>query len=131
MNRIFILLFVIGLLYSRCASQSPSLSQSDLDSLAQALNIQLSELTSPQLEERKRIRRKMQQNGYAIVLTDVVAGDELNAIISYLKTRLHIEYAISHQPLSLRIRIERGEGKVWDIPLHDDWTFPRDPWKKE
>ncbi len=131
MNRIFILLFVMGLLYSRCASQSPSLSQSDLDSLAQALNIRISELTSPQLEERKRIRREMQQKGHALVLADVLSGDGLNAVISYLRTRLHIEYAISHQPLSLRIRIERGEGKVWDIPLSDDWTFPRDPWKKE
>ncbi|MBX2992505.1 MAG: hypothetical protein KF749_15235 [Bacteroidetes bacterium] len=131
MNRIFILFFVMGLLYSRSASQSPSLSQSDLDSLAQAFNIQISELTSPQLEERKRIRREMQQKGYAIVLTDVLAGDGVNAIISYLKTKLQIEFAISHQPLSLRITIDRGEGKVWDIPLPDDWTFPDDPWKKE
>ena len=102
-----------------------------MDSLAKAFNIKISKLTSPALEQRKHIRREMQCKGYANVLMDLVEGDGFSAIISYIRTQLHIEYSISHQALYVSVPIQGGEGKMWSVPLPDDWSFPIDPWKKE
>lgn len=106
-----------------------SISNRNLDSLARLYNISVSKLTSPELEERKRIRREMQRSCYANVLSDVLAHDALSALISYVKVKLQIEYSISHRPILLFAR--QGDGRMEPFVLSDDWTFPEDPWKKE
>ncbi len=110
---------------------SQTLSQQNLDSLSAVLNLKYSQVTSPALEQRKSDRKNMQRKGYSNILCDVLMNDGFSALISYIKTKMQIEYSISHRPLSLIVPIERGDGKTWSIPLPDDWSFPIDPWKKE
>jgi hypothetical protein len=107
-----------------------TIADRNLDSMAKALNIEIAKLTSPQLEQRKRVRAAMQRSCYTHVLSEMLLDDGLSAIISFLKAKLNIEYSLSHRPLSILVRIERSGGKVWPITLPDDWTFPVDPWKK-
>lgn len=115
---------------SKMNSQSQSLATRNLDSLAKIFNMETSKLTSPALEHRKQVRREMQRGGYSNILSDVLMNDGSSALISYVKTKIQIEYSISHRPLLIIIPIERGEGKTWSIPLQDNWTFPANPWKK-
>ena len=135
-------------------STSQSLATQNFDSLAAKLNVEISKLTSPKLEERKRIRRAIQRTGYSNVLMDALNFDGLSSLLSFIKTKLHIEYSISHRPLSVQIPIggakkekksfdspfparieqiitESYPEQFWEATLHDDWTFPIDPWKKE
>jgi hypothetical protein len=116
---------------SETKSQSASIATQNLDSLARRYNIELSKITSPALEERKRVRMAMQRAGYSNVLKDDLDADGFSALVSFIKTKLHIEYSISHRPFVLHIPIQGGEGRTFDLVLHDDWTFPVDPWKKE
>jgi hypothetical protein len=127
--KLSVLAIVIALIV--CTTIVLASAQQDLDSLARALNLEIAKLTSPALEQRKRIRRDMQRSGYATVLSDVLAADSFSAIIAFIRMKLQIEYSISHRPVSLRIKVERGEGKVWSIPLSDDWSFPENPWEKQ
>lgn len=142
-----------GLSHGRALAQP--ISMQHMDSLARRFNIQLTKLTSPALEERKRVRLAMQRSGYSNVLKDALNGDGLSALISYMKTKLNIEYSISHRPLSIQIPIggakkEKNTGfsrkppnqieriiteskaeQFWEATLYDNWTFPADPWKKK
>jgi hypothetical protein len=137
----------------RALSQTPPKKQ--MDSLTRRLSIQLTTLTSPALEERKRVRLAMQRSGYSNVLSDALNGDGLSALISYIKTKLNIEYSISHRPLSIQIPIggakkekntafnrkppsqieqiitESRPEDFWEVTLYDNWAFPPDPWKKK
>ncbi len=135
MKRFFISLMLLPALFAanaeRTVAHSQTFTHQNLDSLAKLLNIEISKLTSPALQERKHIRREMQRKCYANVLSNVLSQDGLSAIISFIKTKLQSEYSISHRPITLFVRIERSGGKVLTIPLSDDWSFPIDPWKKE
>ena len=97
----------------------------------------------------------MQRSGYSNVLKDALKADGLSALISYVKTKLNIEYSISHRPLSIQIPIggakekkstgfnrkppnqieqvitESNAEQFWEATLYDNWTFPADPWKKK
>jgi hypothetical protein len=111
----------------------------------------LSHTTTPQLEERKRQLRMLQQNGYARILTEVIRNDGLMALMVYLKTRLQIEYSISHEPVyvdiaarpetpqdSLFVRRRPSMMRFFSKPiapamfgLNIDYRFPEDPWRRE
>jgi hypothetical protein len=123
-------ILAIALVISRfdAHAQSQSRSIQNWDSLAKVLNINISALTTPEFEQRKELRRSIQRKGYSNVLMDVLSHDAVSALVSFVKMRLHIEYSISHRPLSVYARTARG---TFAIPLPDDWSFPADPWKKE
>jgi hypothetical protein len=111
----------------------------------------LSHATTPELEERKRQLRALQQNGYARILTEVIRNDGLMALMSYLKTRLQIEFSISHEPVyvdiaarpetrqdSLFMRRRPSVMRFFSKPiapsmigLNIDYRFPEDPWRRE
>lgn len=112
-------------------SQSASIATQNLDSLAAALNTKYAQVTSPALEQRKSDRKNIQRKGYSNILCDELMNDGFGALLSFIKTKIHIEYSIPHRPLALYVPIERSGGKVWSIPLSDDWTFPINPWEKK
>ena len=116
--------------YSLCGM---SFSQTSIysDSAARGFALAISKLTSPALEERKRIRCELQRTGYSNVLMDVLANDGLSAMLSYFKVTWHIDFSMSHRPIIIQIPIVEGQGKTYDVALSDDWTFPADPWKKK
>jgi hypothetical protein len=128
--RLFLLAVVLGVQLGS-AQRTYLLASRNVDSLAAIVQKAISAMTSPAMEERKRIRRNMQREGYANVLIDALSQDGLMSLISFLKTQLHIEYAISHRPIIVNVPIVGGEGKTLEVALPDDWGFPVDPWKKE
>jgi len=111
----------------------------------------LSHAPAPQLEDRKRQLRMLQQNGYARILTQVIRDDGLMGLMAYLKTRLQIEYSISHEPVyvdiaarpetpqdSLFVRRRPSVMRFFSKPiapsmfgLNIDYRFPEDPWRCE
>ncbi len=117
--------------FSVPAMKSQSLATQNLDSLATLYNTATSKLTSPALEERKRIRKEMQRSGYANVLMDIVGQNSFSALISFIKVKLLIEYSISHRPLTISVPIAGDKGGYWVFALSDDWIFPVNPWEKK
>ena len=111
----------------------------------------LSQATTPQLEERKRQLRTLQQSGYTRILTEVIRNDGLMGLMAYLKTRLQIEYSISHEPVyvdiaarpetsqdSLFVQRRPSVMRFFSKPiapalygLNIDYRFPEDPWRHE
>jgi hypothetical protein len=124
------------------------------DSLERALQQALARLSTPELEERKHLLRSFQRKGYASTLAEVLRGDGISALASYLRTRLQIEYSISHEVVMVDISARDGqpartdslnhflrskptivfpakprEPLLWGFDI--DWTFPENPWKRE
>jgi hypothetical protein len=77
---------------------------------------------TPEYRARKTQRREFQRAGYAGVLHDILALDAAGALLSYIRTRLQIEYSLPHNTIYFR----DDPGKSWALP--EDWTFPADPW---
>jgi hypothetical protein len=154
--RTFLQLSVMSvLLGSLCQSLEQTQSEREkADSLTQAYLQAFSLLTTPELEEKKQQLLSHQRRGYASTLTEIICGDGLAALVSYLRMRLQIEYSISHelvlvdlssrheQPtqtdsISLHLRSKptiilptRPRQRMM-IGLDIDWSFPEDPWKRE
>ncbi len=97
-------------------------------------------MTSPALEQRKAMRRTLQQNGYVTVLREILRRDGPGALLAYLRLRGQIDLGMSHRQLYIYVPVQRPEPAKtfpWSsappsapvaVPLHDDWTFPADPW---
>jgi hypothetical protein len=112
-----------------------------MDSLRTAYQQALRTLSSPELEARKNRRRLLQQQGYTEVLHELLAGDGLSALLSWLRTSLLLEYSLPQRPLYLYVRpptsrrdtslaarmLPTSSGPI-PIPLHEDRAFPVDPW---
>jgi len=105
-------------------------STENIDSLAAAFTTELARQTSPALENRRRIRTHMQRSGYTATLIHLLEQDGLMAACTFIRTKLHIEYALSHRPLFIFVVVNRGEGRTVALPLHDTWAFPVNPWEK-
>jgi hypothetical protein len=113
------------------------------DSLARAFRVAAATLSSPEMERRKMARRELQQKGYAEVLRDVLDGDGLSGLLSAVRVKAQIEYSLPHHTLYVYLRpvpiarrdstlpgfFTMGGGPI-EFALHDDWTFPVDPWEK-
>lgn len=114
----------------------------------------LSRLPVPKLEARKTLLRSYQRRGYAAALTDVLNLDGFMALFSFLRTRLQIEYSLSHEPVLVDITASldsAGEVQMTGLlsrrkfmvrlpsaprehtytNINLDWTFPEDPWSRE
>jgi hypothetical protein len=126
--------------------------QGNVDSLEREYRQALTHLSTPKLEERKRLLRSFQRRGYSSTLAEVIRNDGFTALASFLRTRLQIEYSIPHEPvmvdisarqelppdsLSLlprskpTIMLPTRPNQSMRIGLDLDWTFPDDPWKRE
>jgi hypothetical protein len=112
-----------------------------MDSLQSAYQQTVSTLTSPELEARKERRRQLQQQGYAEVLHELLAGDGVSALMSWLRIMLQLEYSIPQRPLyvfvrppetrpdtSLAGRMLPPPGGPIPLRLNEDRSFPADPW---
>jgi hypothetical protein len=91
-------------------------------SLGAYIHGHLDEFATPEFRERKKIRREFQRAGYANMLHDILSLDGLGALLSFIRTRLQIEYSLPHNT----IYFPDVRGNLW--PLPEDWTFPADPW---
>jgi|GEM_PF-6197333 len=133
-------------------SSSFSRARENTDSLSQAYWHALSLLSTPKLKERKELLRSYQQRGYANALAEVLRGDGLGALLSFLRTRLQIEYSISHELVIVDISAEHQQpsdsntflsrnkptivlptrpNQPMRIGLDINWRFSEDPWRRE
>ena len=145
------LLLVPFLFQSRDTNQ---LSPNNTDSLAQVYSYAFAHFSPPQLTARKQLLRLHQRMGYASALTSIFNDDGFLALLSYIRTRLQIEYSLPHggvtvdisaQPLpkeqsrylnnlpgtKFTIRLPQVPNGRETIVLNIDWSFPPDPWKRD
>ena len=101
-------------------------------------------LSTPESKRRKQERREVQRHGYTSTLLQVVRQDGISALIAYARMRLQIEYSLDQAPIYYKASAEFpggpssallqsytfGSEPVY-IAIPEDWSFPRDPWKKE
>ena len=118
-------------------------AQGNLDSLAGVLRVELSTLTTPELEARRETRRAMQQHAYAAILQEAVRGDGLLTLLAWLRATLQLQYALPRntlvvylppperrRPAGMLDRLTPPPGPPIPIMLNEDRSFPRDPWKR-
>ena len=124
-------------------------TETQFDSLAHHLGKELSKLTTEEVEKRGQTRREFQRRGYQHVLAEIIRGDGLNSLLSFLRMRLHLELFLPHNTIHITqlvpalllavpivfvydggttLIFETGKVK---LAIKEDWTFPVDPWKRE
>jgi hypothetical protein len=146
--------FIIGiiLLLPWQAGKQPSRSDGApfetsraLDSAAASLRRSYAGLSSPELVHRTALRREVQQRGYVSVFHDLLAGDGIGALISFLRLNAQLDFHLPHNTLVVYARVKQPELQTWEkrlpgttgapgppvaIPLYEDLSFPIDPWSK-
>jgi hypothetical protein len=128
--------------------------QSNVDSLERAYLQSLAHLSTPKLEERKHLLRSFQRRGYSNLVAEVLRSDGFTALTSFLRTRLQIEYSMSHELVLVDFSARHEQPTQTDsishllrskptillptrprepmmIGLDIEWSFPEDPWKRE
>ncbi len=143
-----VIILAIGFALGFCSGSAPAqreVKDENLDSLAHSFQAMTKRLTTPEFERRKNVLRMFQRRGYVQVLSDVVAGDGLSALLSLIKVNAQIEYHLPHNRLVFRIppmearqsespspwHFLTPQNQPMDIPLIQDWTFPSDPWSEQ
>jgi hypothetical protein len=117
------------------------LSESTLDSLAQAARDAVTGIRNVQLEERRATRRLYQQRAYADILRHTRESDGLGALLAYCRAELRLEFFLprntiyTYVNISVPEREDRLPGRLYQhrsgpiaIPLPENRTFPADPW---
>ena len=112
------------------------------DSSVSAFHRANSGLTSPEFEQRKRNRRLLQQQGYVLMLQDVIQHDGLSALFSYLRMRAQLDFHLPQNTLLVFVPVVQpsppgphlppvsgAPSPPVAFPLVEDRTFPPDPWK--
>ena len=100
-------------------------------------------LTTPQLEERKRVRRDYQRRHYAEVLYEEVQMDAAGALLAAVRSRAQLDIALPHNTLFISLPVNqppppglRMPGTTaqpsgpFVLPLYKDFGFPADPWTR-
>jgi hypothetical protein len=113
------------------------------DSLEQAVRTAMARMTTPELEQRRARRRLLQQEGYVSVLAEALRSDGLQALITYTRVSLQLEYSLPRNTLFVYVPVRQPPGRdttgthfysyhsgPFAVPLYEDRSFPEDPWKK-
>lgn len=102
----------------------------------------LHNLTSPELEHRKKTRRLYQQRHYADVLYELVALDAPGALLAAARSRMQLELQLPNRPLTMTVPIAQPSPRPgtppstatpsapWVITLYENRDFPPDPWSR-
>jgi hypothetical protein len=141
-------LIILTLLLSSC---SPSImkeswvadmqSDAGLDSTArQGFWEAIRNLTSPELEQRKKTRRDCQRRHYAETLYEMVLSDAPGALLAAARSRLQLELELPDRPLTVTIPVKQPPSRPGAPPstaqtsppfvftLYENREFPVDPW---
>ena len=124
-------------------------TETQFDSLARELGHQLSRVTTTEVEKRKEARRNVQQRGYQNVLLELLHEDSLASLLAFLKMNMEIRISLPHNTVyvtqrldslylavPLVFRYEDGTELIFEtqkvrLAIKEDWTMPKDLWKKE
>jgi hypothetical protein len=101
-------------------------------------------LTSPELEQRKNIRREYQQRHYAEILYELALMDAPGALLASARSQAQLELQLPSNTLTVVIPIKQppppppgmpgstgAPSAPWVIPLFEDRSFPADPWSRK
>jgi hypothetical protein len=126
------------------SSSSARAQAGSADTSGASFRRQAAAFSTPKLEQRNAARLFIQRRGYVSVLEGVLRDDPIDAILCYIRMRLHLEFSLPHDVLVEYEPIVRPPkrsdgvpdfftyGDQWlAVPLPEDWTFPDDPWRKE
>jgi hypothetical protein len=126
------------------AQQREPVEEFRADSMARAYREAARTVTTPELERRIAARRAVQRSGYCTTLAAVIRHNALDALLSYIRMRLHLDFSLPHDQLFAYIPSQYKVGPTPGIPpvvgvpnamtvvpLYEDRSFPPDPWKKE
>jgi hypothetical protein len=124
------------------AAQSPE--ETRTDSLARAYREAIRTFKTVELEQRMAARRAIQRSGYCHTLAGVIRRNGLDALLSYIRMRLHLEFFLPQDQLVVyypsQYKVEKIPGvpgfasapnATTVVPVFEDRTFPADPWKKD
>lgn len=135
MTRYIIILFIVCLIGFGQSHTQPKKDEQpskiyldSLQSISQYISEHIDELAPTGFKEQKRVRRGFQQQGYSNILYDVLNQDGFGALLSLIKTNLHVEYSMPHITYWIFPTYPKKGGPAFPCP--DDWSFPADPWKK-
>jgi hypothetical protein len=134
---------ILLLTFSLSAPNAFVQREDNVDSLARYYREAVKSLTSPQLQQRKALRLKLQRRGYVTVLQAAVDNDPLAALLAYIRVHAQVALFIPHNQIMVHTRIETTRTKESHLPgfttygndeymyftLQDDWSFPEDPWQ--
>jgi hypothetical protein len=111
------------------------------DSLENEFRRAVAQITSEELQARNSRRRRLQKEGYAGVLAEVVSHDGVGALMAYARMRLQLEFSlpsdllIAYYPISVTPSMQDSlpglttfGSRLYGIPLVEDRSFPPDPW---
>ncbi|MEW6510246.1 MAG: hypothetical protein AB1428_04740 [Bacteroidota bacterium] len=134
-------LVIIGLVLMRPTREAPAAPDLRSDSLAAQYLRAVRSQKPPELLKRTADRRRVQRIGYILTLDGVMRQHALDALLPYLRMRLHLEFWLPQDQLVAYIPIIQPErrdlgfpefftygSKSAAIPLYEDRTFPADPW---
>jgi hypothetical protein len=138
-------LFLLSVVVPAAGSSSSARAQAgSADTSGASFRRQRAAFSTPKLEQRNAARLSLQRRGYVSVLEGVLRDDPVDAILCYIRMRLHLEFSLPHDMLVEYEPIVRPPkrhdgvpdfftyGDQWfSVPLPEDWTFPEDPWRKQ
>jgi hypothetical protein len=130
-------MLMLALLLTGCQASRPALDSADSRGFQHAIQ----RLSTPALEQRKHNRRTMQQRHYAEVLYELVQMDAPGALLASLRSQTQLELQLPNMPLTMTIPVRQPPPPRPGMPgftgapspplvvtLHEDRTFPADPW---
>jgi hypothetical protein len=97
-------------------------------------------LTSPELEQRRKTRREYQRRHYAETLYEMVLSDAPGALLAAARSRMQLELQLPDRPLTMTIPVKQSPSRPGTPPstaqpsppmvftLHENREFPADPW---
>ena len=131
---------------NRLGVLTPPASDSDLFNSADSTNQKgfqeaLRQLTSPELEMRKKNRREYQQRHYAQVLYELTLIDAPGALLASVRSQTQLELQLPSNSLTVTIPVKQPPPPPPGMPgftgqpsppmvitLFEDRRFPSDPW---
>ncbi len=126
------------------AQDRQSVEELRADSMARAYRVAARSLKTAELERRVAARKAVQRSGYCTTLAAVIRHNGLDALLSYIRMRLHLDFSLPHDQLFAYIpsqyKVEPTPGvppvvgapnAMTVVPLYEDRSFPPDPWKRE
>jgi hypothetical protein len=83
----------------------------------------------PLVLERLEQRRVAQRKVYGVLLEDVLRDDALGSLLTYLRGSLLMEFTLPED--TLWIVSPNPSLAIPGIPVVEDRTFPKDPWRRK
>jgi len=127
MFRLFPLIIILLLPGGRTAAQQFPLGKFLDTALTQDEYIKrnLGNFITPEYVKRFNRLRYIQRTGYASVMSEFLRHDAFQAVVDYIRMRLHFDYSQNFSAVTYPSQTH----PMFVLPI--DYSYPYDPWKRE